>query len=76
MILDAPPVGPTADARLLTQMVGGTLFVIHAGRTQSPDVMKAIESLGREQILGVVLNGIDAKPLDGYYGARRENEAG
>ena len=76
VILDAPPVGPTADARLLTQMVGGTLFVIHAGRTQSPDVMKAIESLGREQILGVVLNGIDAKPLDGYYGARRENEAG
>jgi protein-tyrosine kinase len=68
VILDAPPVGPTADARLLTQMVGGTLFVIRAERTQCGDVQKAIESLGRDQILGVVLNGVSAQPLEGYYG--------
>lgn len=36
VILDAPPVGPATDARLLSQMVGGTLFVIHAGKTQLP----------------------------------------
>ena len=74
VILDAPPVGPTADARLLTEMVGGTLFVIHAGRTQCPDVLKAIESLGREQILGVVLNGVDERSLEGYYGADADNK--
>ena len=59
VILDAPPVGPATDARLLTQMVGGTLFVIHAGHTQFPDVQKAIDALGRQQILGVVLNGVE-----------------
>ena len=72
VILDAPPVGPTADTRLLTQMVGGTLFVVHADRTQCGDVQKAIDALGREQILGVVLNGVAERPLDHYgvYGAQ------
>jgi capsular exopolysaccharide synthesis family protein len=74
VILDAPPVGPSADARLLTQMVGGTLFVIHAGRTQCGDVQKSIESLGREQILGVILNGVAEKPLEGYYGYAPETK--
>jgi protein-tyrosine kinase len=69
VILDAPPVGPTTDARLLTQMVGGTLFVVRAGKTQHADVKKAIDSIGREQILGVVLNGVDPGTDEEYYGA-------
>ncbi len=68
VVLDAPPVGPTADARLLTQMVGGTLFVIHAGQSQYGDVQKAIAALGRDQILGVVLNGVEDQPMNVYYG--------
>lgn len=74
VILDAPPVGVTADARLLAQMVDGTLFVIHAGKTQYPAIKKAIDALGREQLLGVVLNGVDADPAGDqhyYYGATR-----
>lgn len=67
IILDAPPVGPATDARLLAQMVGGTLFVIHAGQTQSPDVLKAIDAIGREQILGVVLNGVEDAGAEAYY---------
>jgi protein-tyrosine kinase len=78
VILDAPPVGPTTDARLLTQMVGGTLFVIHADQTQYPQVQKAIDLLGREQILGVVLNGVETSPSEEYYyyGAPRERDEG
>jgi capsular exopolysaccharide synthesis family protein len=67
VILDAPPVGPTTDARLLAQMVGGTLLVIHAGQTQCPDVQKAVDAIGREQILGVVLNGVEKESDDEYY---------
>lgn len=74
VILDAPPIGPTADARLLTGMVGGTLFVVHAGKTQCPEVQKAIEALGRDQILGVVLNGVTPEPHDGYYRTARAGE--
>jgi protein-tyrosine kinase len=57
VILDAPPVGITTDARLLAEFVGGALFVIRAGVSQHDDVTQAIAALGREQILGVVLNG-------------------
>ncbi len=72
VILDAPPVGPATDARLLAQMVGGTLFVVHAGQTQCPEVQKAVEGIGREHILGVVLNGVEDKgPESYYYGAAR-----
>lgn len=76
VILDAPPVGPTTDARILTQMVNGTLFVIHAGQTQYPDVQMAIDGIGREQILGVVLNGVEQTPSSDYYyyGAPRSSE--
>ena len=68
VILDAPPMGATADARLLSQMVGGTLFVVRAGQTQCPDVQRAIESLGRENILGVVFNGVIDRQDGAYYG--------
>jgi len=67
VIIDAPPLGPTADARLLTQMVGGTLFVIHAAQTQYADVQKALDAVGTERLLGVVLNGVSEQPRDGYY---------
>ena len=73
VILDAPPVGPTADAHLLTHLVGGTLFVIHAAQTQYADVAKGIEAIGREHILGIVLNGVETSPAEGYYGVMRDD---
>ena len=73
VVLDAPPVGAATDARLLAQMVGGTLLVVRAGETQAPDVQKAVDALGREQILGVVLNGVeDTGATDYYYGPAKD----
>ena len=67
VILDAPPVGPTADAHLLTKMAGGTVFVVHAGRTPYASVTKALDAVGRDQLLGLVLNGVDPSLLDSSY---------
>jgi protein-tyrosine kinase len=69
VVVDAPPVGMTTDARLLSELVGGTLFVIRAGQSQHADVERAIKALGREHILGVVLNGTAPQPNHEYYGA-------
>jgi capsular exopolysaccharide synthesis family protein len=59
VILDAPPVGPVADANLLAEMTDAVLLVVRANHTQFAPVQKAIDLLGRDKIFGVVLNGID-----------------
>lgn len=62
VIIDAPPVGPVADASLLAEHVDGVLLVIRAGATQHEAVQKAVDLLGRERILGVILNGLERMP--------------
>jgi capsular exopolysaccharide synthesis family protein len=64
VVLDAPPMGPLADARLLADMADAAIFVIRAGRTKHAAVKKAIDTLGRERLLGVVLNGVDRLPAE------------
>jgi capsular exopolysaccharide synthesis family protein len=67
VVLDAPPVGPATDARILTQMVDATLFVIHAGKTQYTDIKRALDFIGADRILGIVLNGIEDDRRSSYY---------
>lgn len=69
VILDASPIGPATDPRLLTSMVDGSLFVIRAGETQFEDVQRGIDALGRDHVLGVVLNGVEGGAFTAYYGA-------
>ena len=71
VILDAPPMGPVPDASLLAGMADSTLLVVRAGRTPCAAVQNAIEGVGRDRILGVVLNGVhheETPYYDGYYG--------
>ena len=57
---------PMADAGLLAQMVEGAVFVVRAGKTHYAAAQKSIESLGRERVLGVVLNGVEDMPVEQY----------
>jgi capsular exopolysaccharide synthesis family protein len=59
VIVDSPPVGPVADANLLAAMTDAVILVVRANQTQYGAVQKAIESLGRDRIFGVVLNAVD-----------------
>jgi capsular exopolysaccharide synthesis family protein len=88
VIVDTPPVGLLPDGRLLTDMVEGALLVIRAGSTPFALITRAAEALGRDRIIGVVLNALDPKQQDaatyyaygyGYYApsgdeARRRND--
>lgn len=69
VILDTPPVGLLTDAHLLAAMVDAAVLVIDAGTTQHAVVQRAIESIGREKIVGVVLNRVadDALADATYY---------
>ena len=71
VVVDAPPIGPIADAGLLAAMVDAALLVVRADRTKCAAVQKAIDSLGRDRILGVVLNAaveIEPSGYGTYYG--------
>jgi capsular exopolysaccharide synthesis family protein len=56
VIVDTPPVGLMADANLLAAMADAALLVVRAGRTPFKLVEKTVETIGRDKILGVVLN--------------------
>lgn len=86
VIIDTPPVGLLTDARLLASMADVALLVVGACSTPYAAIQRAIEAVGRERILGVVLNradetlaaGGDYHYYYGYYGdsARRNGKGG
>jgi len=67
VILDTPPVGVLTDASLLAAMVDSVLLVVRAGSTPYHVVDRASQALGRERVLGIVLNATEGTTHGGYY---------
>jgi capsular exopolysaccharide synthesis family protein len=68
VILDTPPVGLMTDARLLSAIADGVILVVKANSTPYTLVQRAIDALGREQLIGAVLNcATEQGPGDKYY---------
>jgi len=76
VIVDSPPVGGLADGRLVSEAVDAAILVVRAGVTRFPDLKSAVEMMGPERILGIVLNAVDPVEIRGesyyshYYGER------
>jgi protein-tyrosine kinase len=70
VIVDTPPVAVLSDAHLLATLVDTVILVVKAGSTQVPAMRQAVEAVGRDRILGVVLNCADDIRQDtySYYG--------
>ena len=68
VIIDTPPVVLLPDANLLAAMVDAAILVIGAGKTPYKLITRAIEALGRNKIMGVVLNRVDRACVAGGYG--------
>lgn len=56
VIIDTPPVGLLTDAALLASMADGVVLVVKAESTSYDLVNRAVDALGRERMMGVVLN--------------------
>jgi capsular exopolysaccharide synthesis family protein len=69
ILIDAPPLGLMADATLLARLTRAVVVVIAAGTTPYALVERAIADIGREHIVGAVLNRAELKAQDwsGYY---------
>jgi Mrp family chromosome partitioning ATPase len=59
VLVDTPPLGSGADAQLLARFVQGVIFVIRAGAAPYHVLERAVAQLGRESIIGTVLNGVN-----------------
>jgi|SoiMethySBSTD1v2_1073268.scaffolds.fasta_scaffold02276_7 protein-tyrosine kinase len=76
VIVDTPPVGLLPDANLLASMVDGAVLVVRAGSTPYHQVVRAIDALNRDRLLGVVLNSAQMSTNGShnyytyYHGAR------
>jgi capsular exopolysaccharide synthesis family protein len=66
-IIDTPPIGMLTDARLLGEMVDGVVIVVEAEKCPYPDVNRAVDIIGRERVLGAVLNRLRHVPGSTYY---------
>jgi capsular exopolysaccharide synthesis family protein len=72
VLIDTPPIGLISDAQLLAGLVDGVLLVVGAGSTDYTAVAKTVQVIGRERILGVVLNRVQHQVqksayYQGYY---------
>ena len=73
IVVDSPPVVPIADSLALARCVDASLLVVRAGQTPSDAVEKALESLGANHVMGVILNGVEGldrlhSKYNKYYG--------
>lgn len=67
VIIDTPPVALLSDANLLATLVDTVVLVVRAGVTPLHAIQKAAQAVGRDRLLGVVLNGAERAPRSAYH---------
>jgi capsular exopolysaccharide synthesis family protein len=67
VLLDTPPILPVADTLMLKDQVDGFVFLFRAGFTPHNIMSQALEEVGEQKVLGVVLNGVEAKSPKYYH---------
>lgn len=69
VVVDTPPVLAVTDAAVLAPKVGGVLMVTRAGGVARHQVVRAKQALEavKANVLGAVLDGVQAEGRDGYY---------
>lgn len=67
VILDTPPLLFSADANLLATLTDGTLIVVRIGSTTYDTVIRAMQTLCENNVLGIIANGARAGELYSKY---------
>lgn len=71
VIFDSAPLTITTEARVLASLVNQVLLVVEANGTPQQIVKNAVESLGRDKEIGIMLNKTLSNNVTGYgYGSR------
>jgi capsular exopolysaccharide synthesis family protein len=84
VVLDCTPMLPMADAASLARQCDGVLVVVREGHTRRKILNKALESIERKKLLGVVFNEAASQQVSyeryygnyGYYGSKKNGATG
>ncbi|WP_231716393.1 CpsD/CapB family tyrosine-protein kinase [Desulfosarcina alkanivorans] len=69
IIVDSPPPQLTAETTALAKYIDGIILVVRYGVTPKDTIKDLLEQLGREKVLGVVMNGYRIPTTERYgYG--------
>ncbi|MDQ3649685.1 MAG: capsular biosynthesis protein, partial [Acidobacteriota bacterium] len=69
IIIDSPRTAYFTDSVIISLLVDGVLLVVHSGKSSCEVVRhsrKILQDVGAK-VFGVVLNGIKAGAMNGYY---------
>jgi capsular exopolysaccharide synthesis family protein len=61
IVIDSPPVIPLTDSLSLQQHSDASLLVVRAGKTPREAVEQTVDLLGKRNVMGIVLNGVEAR---------------
>ena len=76
VIIDTPPVALLSDAHLLASLVDTVVLVVRAGVTPFEAIQTATVAVGRDRIMGVVLNAAQSGQRNSYrYYGRAKTDA-
>jgi len=75
IVIDSPPPKLAAESGAISRQVDGVLIVVEYGRTRRSMVSDLIEAMGKEKILGVILNKLDMR-FTSYYGLGKYGKYG
>jgi capsular exopolysaccharide synthesis family protein len=66
IILDSTPMQGTAEAKVLAQYADAIVLIVMANKSPREAILKTVDDLGRNKIVGVVFNGYQ-RAHKGYY---------
>jgi len=78
IVIDSPPPQLTSETAAIARQVDGILVVIKHGATRREHVVDLIDTVGKDKIIGVVLNQFTQEmprsSYDGYYGKYHQKD--
>ncbi|MDY6793069.1 MAG: polysaccharide biosynthesis tyrosine autokinase [Thermodesulfobacteriota bacterium] len=63
IIIDSPPPHLTSETSVIARQVDGILLVVKAGSTSRELVKELLEMMGKEKVIGVVVNWFDMRSM-------------
>jgi protein-tyrosine kinase len=67
IVIDCPTVLSTPDSLVIARHVDGVLMVVRAGKTPRDYLVKALQSINPNNVVGIVLNGAELGISSKYY---------